>query len=175
MVIPVWTPRWVEKNPRCKKSLQRSGSLWKMKALDISLTAPARLKPQSLGHAAVALKPSRASGFSGRPRSWRPLPQAQAPDRCPFQMPPPDKPPRLARVPDFRCVFGDAKHHKSLAYSAHKAARAAQPIPSAILDRLWVHALTATELVPPPVQAKMWRRHETLCMLLLDMHRWPRA
>jgi hypothetical protein len=87
----------------------------------------------------------------------------------------PDRP-RLARaVPDFQRISGDASRHKALARRAYKAAREAEPIPSAIVDRLWLNTLRAVELAPPTAQAKMWRRHETLCVLLLDQHRWPRS
>ena len=57
--------------------------------------------------------------------------------------------PRLARAPDFQRICGDAARHKALAHRAYKAAREAEPIPSAIVDRLWLNTLRATELAPP--------------------------
>jgi hypothetical protein len=82
---------------------------------------------------------------------------------------------RLRPAPDFQRVLGDANRHKALARAAYRAARAAEPIPMAILDRLWVHALQSAEFAPPAVGAKMYRRAEVLYRLLLDQHRWPRS
>jgi hypothetical protein len=90
-------------------------------------------------------------------------------------MPPAAKPPRLARAPDYRRVLGDANRHKTLAHRAYKAARQAEPLPSALLDRLWLNTLRATEIAPPTVGVKMYRRAEVLYRLLLDQHNWPRA
>jgi hypothetical protein len=90
-------------------------------------------------------------------------------------MPPAAKPPRLARaVPDFRNTLGDTVHHKKLAREAYRACRAVQPLPVAFVDRLWAGTLAATAAAPAPVQAKMYRRAETLLRLLSDWHRWPR-
>jgi hypothetical protein len=86
----------------------------------------------------------------------------------------PDRP-RLRPVPDFRRVNGaDIARHKSLARNAYLAARAAQPLPVAYVDRLWAGTLAATEAAPPQVAAKMLRRSETLLRLLCDWHGWPR-
>jgi hypothetical protein len=90
-------------------------------------------------------------------------------------MPSSSETPRLARVPDFRRVNGaDIARHKSLARNAYLAARRAQPIPTAIIDKLWVDTLSATEAVPPNVGATLFRRHEVLCKLLLDRLCWRR-
>jgi hypothetical protein len=86
----------------------------------------------------------------------------------------PSSPPRLARAPDYRRVIGDTTRHKALARAAYKAARAAEPIPSTLIDRLWTNALLAAEIAPPVVAARMFRRSETLYRLLLDQHRWKR-
>jgi hypothetical protein len=87
----------------------------------------------------------------------------------------PSSPPRLARAPDFQRVKSDATEHKRLARLAWQAARQAQPLPIAYVDRLWAGTLAATEAAPPQVQARMYRRAETLLKLLVDWHRWPRA
>jgi hypothetical protein len=44
--------------------------------------------------------------------------------------------PRLAPAPDFQRLLGDADRYKQLARAAYRAARAAEPLPPAILDRL---------------------------------------
>jgi hypothetical protein len=91
-------------------------------------------------------------------------------------MPPASKPPRIARgMPNFRRVGSDANRCKSLAYAAYRKARQTAPIPPALIDRLWSDALQAAALAPPNIAATMFRRHEVLCRLLLDQHRWPRS
>jgi hypothetical protein len=90
-------------------------------------------------------------------------------------MPSSSDPPRLRPAPDFKRVSGDAARHKALAHRAYKAAREAEPIPPAIIDRLWVHALQSAEIAPPAVAARMYRRSETLLRLLIDQHGWRRS
>jgi hypothetical protein len=65
-------------------------------------------------------------------------------------------------TPDHRRVTGGTDQHKALARAAWRSAREAQPIPVALLDRLWVDALSAASLASPPVAARMFRRSETL-------------
>jgi hypothetical protein len=89
-------------------------------------------------------------------------------------MPPARDPPRLRPAPDYRRVNGDRNHHKSLAYAAYKAARQTQPLPLALIDRIWLSTLAATEAAPPQVACKLYRRSETLLRLLCDWSRWPR-
>jgi hypothetical protein len=81
--------------------------------------------------------------------------------------------PRLRSAPDFRRLLGDVARHKDLARNAYQAARAAGPIPTSLVDRLWVRTLQAAEIAPPPVALRMYRRSETLYRLLLDHQRWP--
>jgi hypothetical protein len=71
-------------------------------------------------------------------------------------------------------VGGDANRCKALAYGAYKAAPQTEPLPSALIDRIWMNTLRATELAPPSVGAKMYRRAEVLYRLLIDQHGWPR-
>jgi hypothetical protein len=52
---------------------------------------------------------------------------------------------------------------------------ATEPLPSALLDRLWLNTLRATELAPSTVGAKMYRRAEVLYRLLIDQHNWRRS
>jgi hypothetical protein len=89
-------------------------------------------------------------------------------------MPSSSDPPRLRPAPDFQRILGDAARHKALAHRAYKAARAAEPIPTAILDRLWLDALQSAAIAPPVVAARMFRRSETLLRLLVDQHNWKR-
>jgi hypothetical protein len=78
-------------------------------------------------------------------------------------------------MPDFRRVNGaDIARHKSLARNAYLAARSAQPLPIACVDKLWAGTLAATEAAPPQVACKLYRRSETLLRLLCDWSRWPR-
>jgi hypothetical protein len=89
-------------------------------------------------------------------------------------MPSSPKPPRpLAATPDFRRVLGDTARHKQLARAAYRAARAAEPLPSALIDRLWCRTLQCAEIAPPSVALRMYRRSETLYRLLVDHSRWP--
>jgi hypothetical protein len=79
-------------------------------------------------------------------------------------------------MPDHRRVDGGAVgRHKSLAHAAWRACREAEPLPMALIDRLWTDTLSAAALASPPVAARMFRRSETLYGLLLDQQRWPRA
>jgi hypothetical protein len=82
----------------------------------------------------------------------------------------------LARsTPDHRRADGSVDQHKNLARAAWRTARQAQPIPLALVDRLWHDTLLATSIAAPPVAARMFRRSETAFRLLLDMQRWPRG
>jgi hypothetical protein len=90
-------------------------------------------------------------------------------------MPSSSDPPRLRPAPDFQRVTGDAARHRALARAAYKAARAAEPLPATLIDRLWTNALLAAEIAPPVVAARMYRRSETLLRLLVDQHRWRRS
>jgi hypothetical protein len=86
------------------------------------------------------------------------------------------KPPRIARgMPDFANVRGGLAQLKSHAHRAYRDCRAAEPLPTSLIDRLWVDTLRATELAPPSASGKMYRRVEVLYRLLLDQHNWPRA
>jgi hypothetical protein len=81
--------------------------------------------------------------------------------------------PKIARqVPDHRQVSGAVNHHKALAWRAWRSARALQPIPLALVDRLWTNALTAAAAAPPAVAAVMYRRTETMLRLMVDQSRW---
>jgi hypothetical protein len=88
-------------------------------------------------------------------------------------MPSSSDPPRLRPAPDFQRILGDAARHKALAHRAYKAARAAEPIPTTLIDRLWVPTLQCAEIAPGNVATKMYRRSEVLYRLLLDQQRWP--
>jgi hypothetical protein len=78
-------------------------------------------------------------------------------------------------TPDYRRVDGGVDQHKALAWRAWRTAREAQPIPLAIVDRLWHDTLLATAIAPPEAGARMYRRAETAFRLLVDMQRWPRG
>jgi hypothetical protein len=85
------------------------------------------------------------------------------------------RPRAIGRAPDHTKVeVGAVGRHKSLAWRAWRTAREAQPLPLALLDRLWADTLAATALAPPMTAARMFRRSETLMRLLLDQQRWPR-
>jgi hypothetical protein len=77
-------------------------------------------------------------------------------------------------VPDHRRISGGRDQNKALARAAWRSAREAQPIPLAIVDRLWADTLAAVALAEPAIAARMFRRSETAFRLLLDMQRWPR-
>jgi hypothetical protein len=81
----------------------------------------------------------------------------------------------LARsTPDHGRADDSVDQHKTLAWRAWRSARAAQPIPLAIVDRLWADTLSATAIAEAPIAARMFRRSETLYRLLLDWQRWPK-
>jgi hypothetical protein len=82
----------------------------------------------------------------------------------------------MSRVtPDHTRVDGTAVgRHKDMARAAWRSARECQPIPLAIVDRLWADTLSATALAEPAIAARMFRRSETLLRLLLDWQKWPR-
>jgi hypothetical protein len=86
---------------------------------------------------------------------------------------PSPRPRLLAPTPDFKRLLGDAARHKELARRAYRDAREAEPLSSALIDRLWVRTLQATEIAPQRVALKMFRRSETLMRLMVDVHRWP--
>jgi len=65
--------------------------------------------------------------------------------------------------------------HKALARAPWRPAREAQPIPAALLDRLWVDAFVGGLDRVAAGCGRMFRRSETLYRLLLDQQRWPRS
>jgi hypothetical protein len=85
--------------------------------------------------------------------------------------------PRVGRFLDHRRVDGGAiGKHKSLAHAAWKAARAAEALPVAWIDKLWAGTLAAVAIAEQPaIQAKMLRRSEVLMRLLIDQAAWPRS
>jgi hypothetical protein len=80
---------------------------------------------------------------------------------------------RRRPAPDFRRVLGDVAKHKMLARRAYLDAKAAAPLPSSMIDALWVRTLQASEIAPGAVRLRMFRRTETLLRLLVDHSRWP--
>jgi hypothetical protein len=80
-------------------------------------------------------------------------------------------------VPDHAKVNGDAvDRHKGLARQAWRSAREHQPLPLALVDKIWVDCLSAVAVAPEPaIQSRMLRRVETLFRLLNDQARWPRG